>query len=64
MDVYVSRVRSRPLVVVDDFALWKVLLGKEREEMSASERVRKEVCFDKNSNREEKRDRHTFLLNM
>tara|TARA_B100001769_G_scaffold261513_1_gene243021 strand:- start:2950 stop:3105 length:156 start_codon:yes stop_codon:yes gene_type:complete len=51
-------------VVVDDFALWKVLLGKEREEMSASERVRKEVCFDKNSNREEKRDRHTFLLNM
>ena len=32
--------------------------------MSASERVRKEVCFDKNSNREEKRDRHTFLLNM
>lgn len=62
MDVYVSRVRSRPLVVVDDFAL--IVLGKEREEMSASERVRKEVCFDKNSNREEKRDRHTFLLNM
>ena len=62
MDVYVSRVRSRPLVVVDDFAL--IVLGKEREEMSASERVKKEVCFDKNSNREEKRDRHTFLLNM
>ena len=61
MDVYVSRVRSRPLVVVDDFAL--IVVGKEREEMSASERVRKErfVLIRKLEPRGEERQTHFFV---